>query len=293
MRTNNSTLNSKEIENYKLYTDIDTALKFLPDVIIITNPTSMHIDSAIKAANAGCHLFIEKPLSNSLDNINTLKSLVEKKELITMVGCHFRFHPLIKYMKSCYDNGDFGKIIKVYAEYGEYLPSWHPWENYKHSYSANEHLGGGVVLTLIHPMDYLYWIFGEISNVKSFQTKYEQLKTNVEDDISLILLKFKSGLLGQINLDFVQRQKVHKVTLTTEFKKIKFDLLRNNIYESENGIFKNVPLDFNDFRRNDMYINELKHFLSSVVRKKQTKIPLQQGIEVLKLSLIAKKSNTI
>ena len=65
-----------------------------------------------------------------------------------------------------------GKIIFSHVENGSYLPDWHPDENYSKSYAARNDLGGGVVLTCIHEIDYLYWIFGNVSEVFSISGKF-------------------------------------------------------------------------------------------------------------------------
>src|SRR5437870_6298916 len=62
------------------------------DVALITVPTRLHVPLALEAAEHGCHLFIEKPLSDNLDGIDRLLSAVREHNLITLVGCNLRFH---------------------------------------------------------------------------------------------------------------------------------------------------------------------------------------------------------
>ena len=68
--------------NLRVYHDLNQALSKKPDVVFVTNPTSKHIEVAIAAANAGCDLFIEKPLSHSLENVQKLQDIVTKKNII-------------------------------------------------------------------------------------------------------------------------------------------------------------------------------------------------------------------
>ena len=88
-----------------------------------------------------------------------------------MIGCNMRFHSGIKLMRQLIDKKEIGRIISVYAENGSFMPDWHPWENYRISYASNMRLGGGVVLTQIHEIDYLYWLFGDVKKVSSFTGK--------------------------------------------------------------------------------------------------------------------------
>ena len=66
---------------------------------------------------------------------------------------------------------------------GEYLPYWHPKEDYKKSYASRKKLGGGVILTLIHEIDYLFWIFGKFKSVYSTGGNLTKLNTDVEDTV--------------------------------------------------------------------------------------------------------------
>ena len=81
-----------EKKGIKTFTTIEQALKEKHDVAIICNETSLHIKTAIKLADNGYHIFLEKPISNSLKNIPALIKIIKRKKLITMVGCNMRFH---------------------------------------------------------------------------------------------------------------------------------------------------------------------------------------------------------
>lgn len=290
LRSGKSTLDNSAISNNKIFYDIDSALKEKPDLVFITNPTSLHMVTALKIAEAGCHFFIEKPISNTLKDCNQLLKLVKEKNLITMVGFQFRFHPLLIELRSMIDKGELGKVYNATASYGEYLPNWHPWEDYKKSYSARKDLGGGVILTLIHPMDYLYWIFGDVKNVQALCEKINIINTDVPDDVAEIILYFKSGLIAHIHLDYIQRPASHTLKVYGDSAITKIDFIK--------GIMEHTFIDGSidkkelnsSFDRNKMYLDEIQHFISSVNKNKQSRIPLQTGIDVLKFSLDAKIS---
>src|SRR6185503_3395637 len=74
LRTRKATLSDDELAGYPVETDIQEALrKHKPDAVIVANPTSMHLDLAIPAAEAGCHILLEKPVSNSLERLDILQ----------------------------------------------------------------------------------------------------------------------------------------------------------------------------------------------------------------------------
>ena len=150
------------------------------------------------------HLFIEKPLSNSTENLNALLKLTQKNKLITQVGCNLRFHPCMKKIKNLISKNEIGRIISAEAYNGSFLPDWHPTEEYQNSYASNDILGGGVSLTCIHEVDYLYWFFGLVENVYSITGKFSDLLIKA-DDMSAILLQFKNKIIAEIHLDYFQR----------------------------------------------------------------------------------------
>ena len=155
--------------NIKVINSLNKALKEKPTVGFITNETAYHIPTAIKLAKAGLDLFIEKPLSNTTKDVKELLQITKRKKLVTLMGCNLRFDRSIEKIKSLIDSKKIGRIISVKVECGTYLPDWHPNENYTEGYASRDDLGGGVVLTCIHELDYLYWFFGEIKEVSKLK----------------------------------------------------------------------------------------------------------------------------
>ncbi|MFH1506865.1 MAG: Gfo/Idh/MocA family oxidoreductase [Candidatus Omnitrophota bacterium] len=288
-RTKKSVMqNISRFSSLPVYHDIDDALTQKPDVAIIANPTSLHVNTALKCAKAGCDLFIEKPLSHNLFGLRELDSLADRKGLVTFIGCQFRFHPHLQAIKKWIDDGTLGKVIYVSARWAEYLPDWHPWEDYRKGYSASEKLGGGVILTLIHPIDYLYWFFGNTSDIICRHEKISSLDTKVED-LTDIILNFRKKIIGHIHLDYFQRPRVHDLLIVGEKKRIYWNCHEGILSSEDRNGRKRLWKEPAGFERNSMFINELKHFMFCARKRRQTRIPLKEGIEVLKIALKAKE----
>src|SRR5215471_3598126 len=207
-RTGQSSLPDDELRGSVAVEDLDEALQYKPIAAIISNPTSMHMSAALPAAEAGCHLFVEKPVSDKLEDVRELKQVTDKQGLTTLVGFQFRFHHSLHQIKSWIDAGAIGRIVSARASWGEYLPDWHPWEDYRTGYSARRALGGGVLLTLCHPFDYLRWLLGEVEAVSAMAGRLSDLELDVEDS-AIVSLSFASGAIGSVYLDFVQRPPSH------------------------------------------------------------------------------------
>ena len=99
----------------KIFESLNDCINQKPVAAIISNVTSLHIQTALKLASAGIHLFIEKPLSNNLENIEKLSDIVYDKKLITFMGYNLRFHNCIKKIKELLENNEIGKVISVNA----------------------------------------------------------------------------------------------------------------------------------------------------------------------------------
>lgn len=275
----------------QLFSSLNQCINLKPDVAFITNETHFHISSSIKLAKAGCHLFIEKPLSDSLHNIDKLMNIVKKKKLITIVGCDMRFHPCIQKIKEIISLGKLGKVISIKVENGSYLPDWHPDEDYRKSYAALKKLGGGVVLTCIHELDYLYWIFGNPIETCSISGRFSDLKMDVED-LSSILLRFKNNVIGEVHLDYFQKPITRSCKIIGTKGTLYWDSDSNlvKIYNFKNNKWKN-EFRLIRYTHNKKYVDEINHFFSCIKNKKKTINDINQGLNTLKIALAIKKSS--
>ena len=281
----------------KISNSLTECLKENPDIGVITNETSLHIPIAIKLAKEGLDLFLEKPLSNSLKDVEKLRAIVRKKKLITQMGCNMRFHPCIKKIKSLIEHQKIGRIISAQVQNYSYLPDSHRWEDYRKSYAARKDLGGGVILTnAIHEIDYLYWFFQEVENVISISGKFSDLDIKAEDYVSG-LLKFKNKIIGELHMDYFQRPDFRSCKIRGTKGEIYWNSDNNcvNIYninkkkwetKFDNGFSHNIDTY-------SSYVEELKHFLKCVKHRKETINDLEQGVRTLKIALAIKKASKL
>ena len=284
-RTHHSTLPDEELAPFPVETDLDAALAHQPDAVIVSNPTALHLDVAIPAARAGCHLLLEKPISDRMDNrVNTLNEIVAEKELQVLVGYQFRFHPVLTQIKALLQTGELGKPLSVRAHWGEYLPGWHPWEDYRQGYAARKDLGGGVVNTLCHPLDYLRWLFGEVDSLTAMTGQVSQLDLDVED-VAEILLNFNNGMIGSVHLDYFQRPPAHWLEINAENGHIRWEnaTAEARVYSAQDKAWQTLsPPD--GFDRNQLFMEETRHFLALVRGEEPSRCSLSDGIRSLQMT---------
>lgn len=289
-RTHHSTLPDDELAGFPVETDLRAALAYGPDAVIIANPTALHMDVAIPAAQYGCHLLIEKPISHSMARVDELRKAADENGVYVLVGFQFRFHPGLQQVRKLLAAGAIGEPLSVRAHWGEYLPGWHPWEDYTGSYAARQELGGGVVLTLSHPLDYLHWFFGEVDALSAY-TSQKGLNLPVEDQAE-ILLRFKSGILGSVHLDYFQRPPAHWLEIIGSQGALRWDNSDGAVQLAQLGkdgqpTARQTYSPPEGFERNAMFLDELRHFIEVAEGKARPACTLQDGVAALQMALSA------
>jgi predicted dehydrogenase len=302
LRTHKATLPDDELAGYPVETEVQTALqKHKPRAVIVANPTALHLKVAIPAAEAGCHILLEKQVSHALDGLDRLRQAAQQSGSRILVGFQFRYHPTLNKAKQLIENGLLGKILTVHAHWGEYLPNWHPWEDYRQSYAARADLGGGVIVTLTHPLDYLRYLLGEIDSLWSLNGHISPLELDVED-MAEIGLKFANGAIGGVHLNYFQRPPVHRLEIVGTNSTLRWDNANGTLihYQMPDVFGKissqpspavetrySVP---DGFERNQLFVAQMRHFLEVARGEAEPVCTLDDGIRVLELALAAKQS---
>lgn len=306
LRARKATLSDDELAGYPVETDLTEALKkHKPDAVIIANPTALHLDVAIPAAQAGCTILLEKPISHSTERLDVLQATVQKSGSKVLVAFQFRFHPGLIRAKQLISNGEIGRVISAHVHFGEYLPAWHPWEDYRKGYAARADMGGGVVLTQCHSLDYLPWLVGRVETAWGFTAKLSDLEVDVEDTAK-IGLRFEGGALGSLHLDFNQQPPAHRFEVIGTKGTLKWDFSdgATRIYRSSpeslaistgtgikaGGEWEVYPLA-DGWERNIMFLEQMKHFVAVVHGEVEPTCTLDAGVRVQHLVEAIHKSS--
>jgi predicted dehydrogenase len=302
LRSRKATLPDDELAGYPVETDIRDALtKHKPDAVIVANPTSLHMNIAIPAAEAGCAILLEKPISDSFDRLDELQKAAEKSGSKILVGFQFRYHPTLNKARELIQENALGKILTVHAHWGEYVPQWHPWEDYRQSYAARADLGGGVIRTLTHPLDYLRYIVGEVDSLWSFNGHVSSLEMDVED-VAEIGLKFAGGAIGGVHLNYIQRPPEHRLEIVGTEGTLTWNsylgLLHFQKMPAPFGSYSNTPpepivetfMPPQGFERNQLFVAQTRHFVASAAGESEPICTLADGAMALRLALAAQES---
>jgi predicted dehydrogenase len=276
--------------NIETVSSIEDAIQQKPDAVFICTPNIFHIENAFAFAHAGCHLFVEKPLSHTMEHLDELVRLCEEKQLITLVGCNLRFHPGLKKVKSLLQEKQIGTITSAECHVGQYLPDWHPWEDYRKGYSARQDLGGGIILDAIHEIDYARWLFGDVKSVVCFGGKLSHLEIDTEDSAD-ILVKFAQNMTAYIHLDYIQRFASRFCRVIGDEGTVYWDGKQKLVqwFTASDKEWHEERLDPN-WDPNQMYLDETAHFLHCLQGDEMSVQDIRSAAYAMKIALAAKSS---
>jgi predicted dehydrogenase len=222
--------------------------------------------------------------------VSDLEREVTDRGLSVLVGYQFRFNPGLRQLRDWIQSGAIGTVVSARAHWGEYLPDMHPWEDYRQGYAAREELGGGVLLTLCHPFDYLRWLVGDIERISAVESRRDHLAVPVETCVD-VTLTFSCGASGHIHLNFVQRPTEHRVEVIGTSGTVRWNQADDaaHLYSSATTGWQTVrpPVGFG---RNTMFIDEMRHFLACVHGDAKPMCTLSDGIAALEAVLRAKRA---
>lgn len=274
----------------KVYKSLDEALDADQyDAGLICTPTYLHLPMGIQLAQQGIHILMEKPLSHNLEGIEEFKAAVNRNNVIVEMAYIFRYSPSVKKVKELLDSGGIGKVLSVRGEFSEYLPDWHPWEDYRTFFMAKKAQGGGSILDQSHIIDLINYLIGEFKSVYAFNTKLSNLEIET-DDFAEMVVTLKNGVVASIHTDIFGRDHKKSLEIKGEQGNIFWNHYLNEVrhYDAQTKrthVYRDFSSDFNL-----CYIDEIKRFISCCQGKEKPLAALQTGIETIELIMAAERS---
>ena len=287
----------------KVFVELEDALSFKPDAVIIASPASEHIKNSLDFLGNGAHLFIEKPLAVTHSEVKELVAVTKNTNLFTMVGYVLRFQPIVGFLKNLINSGEIGEVRTANIEVGQYLPDWRPDGDYRKGVSAQKKLGGGALLELSHELDYSTWFFGDPDTIFCSSHKVSDLDIDVEDS-ACVVMEYKTEKAVKrvlVQMDFLQRTAHMSVKVVGSEGTLDADLIKETakITLPENETVEvDVPkLEFGNemyLRQFDLFFN--KSFEDYTPRFKETEdydgwVSVERAARVLELVDKSKQSN--
>ncbi len=227
LRTGKGTklIDGKLSGNIVMFNDESEAFGWNPTHLIISNPTGLHKHFIDKAIEKGIPFFVEKPVSGKLEEVELYKN---ERNIRGSVGYNLRFHGMFQFIKKCIDSRQYGNTITARLHVGQYLPDWHPYEDYRSAYYAREEYGGGAIRTLSHEIDLGQYFFGNIQSVSAKVIKVSDLKIDV-DDMADIYCTTETCPHVNIHMNFLEPELIREGVVYFDQGLLKYNYLKSEV----------------------------------------------------------------
>ena len=167
------------------------------DAVIIASPNAMHAEQTIAAAQAGKHIYCEKPMAITLDDCKKMVAAVKQAGVKFLIGYHRRFNPLVQHAKKLVNDGYFGDPFYVESDYLNDIPGdWGIW-----SWLGKEKIGGSIFHGGSgHNVDLIRFFGGDIAEVACFKGIFMPRTVQVEtEDMAIAIFRFENGIVGKVH----------------------------------------------------------------------------------------------
>ena len=230
---------------------------------IVCTPTAQHLAQTLWCVRRGIPVLVEKPLSHSLAGLDELKSTLAESPTLIQVAYMLRYHPFFQKIKTLIETAELGRLLTMQTYWGEYLPDWHPWEDYRQSYAARRDLGGGVALTLSHDLDLVNWLAG--SSVKTWHT-LKNYRSALEIDVESgadVSLGYENGVTAHCHLNYHERTPRRWYRFAFDEGSVEVDYLAARCTVGQPGGRGQTEF-LENFDRNQLFVNQTKDFFQNI-----------------------------
>ena len=244
----------------RLFDSLESAFKDAPDLVVISTPTSSHLEPMMMAIKANCGIFVEKPWAENLDNFKVFHNNLLAKNLPFHISFQRRFHPQIVRAHSVFNSGEIGLPLAASFKVFSHVPSWHAYEDWQNLYAVRADLGGGVLLTEIHELDLANWFFGLPKAVFCNGGNRGINLLDVEDTVQITLIY--NNFSAQITMCFMHKKPCRSFHIAGSEGDIKWDGDNNRLSVTR---FDSDTEDTDElFITNDaMFVTQAEKFVSN------------------------------
>lgn len=164
-----------------------------PDGVIIATPNQMHVENGLQCVRADIPILVEKPIADNAQSASRLVDEAARLGVPVLVGHHRRHNPLIRAARQQIESGAIGDVVAVHATCWLYKP-----DDYFKATWRTQPGAGPVFINLIHDIDLLRYLAGEIVSVQAAESS--RARNHDVEDTAAIIVKFASGTLGTITV---------------------------------------------------------------------------------------------
>lgn len=290
MTSSGRTLAAGETLADTVLADLDAAVHWRPDVVVVASPAPWHIQQAMAFLSLNARVLIEKPLASDWNHCAAhLDMLMTNADAIVM-GYNLRHLPSAQFVKNYLAERPSGSIHSIHVDVGQYLPDWRPESDYRAQVSSQRSLGGGALLELSHELDYLFWLCGPFQGVYCVARQTGHLEIDVEDTVDA-MFDHNTGPSASLHLDFLQRRRSRSCKVVMAHGTLIWNLADGTVHlqtAREEAILFSDPVD----AIHQTYVTELEILLGKRKPLEHKGASVQEAAAVLQTISAMKQSST-
>jgi len=278
----------------KTFSDFKDAVRIKPDAMIISTVPNAHHRYFLYAAKHKINFFVEATTVEK--GYDKLFSLLDDS-FVAAPSCTFRYFPAIKIIKKIVRSGRIGKILSFTYHLGQYLPDWHPWEDYRRIYFAQKETGGCREMFVFELIWLLDLLGSKVKKVKGFVKKISDLEMPADDVYSANLL-FENNVVGNMMIDVISRWPFRTLRLIGTEGILEWEWLayQLKIFNVKNKKWKTLKIKKGRKEKGyvateDMYQEEMDHFLKALKREKKYPYSFREDQTILKTLVKLEKNS--
>lgn len=268
----------------RAFQDFDEALAASPDAVFVCTPDAFHRPMAVSALEAGCDVFCEKPVADTLESAEAIRDAAEAAPGMLQVGYVLRCHPGIRKLNDMIASGEIGNLVGARALVGAYYTLMRA--------TTDQYLEApnALVLGYTHQIDYLRLFLGEVVRVSAEADTLGVLDMMPEPNVFSMLLRYRSGVIGEIHLDFVQHPQRHTLELYGDRKTavLNTEAWQLSIFDRDQEGYQEIPMPV---ARDELYRTQIAAFLNSVHGDRVPICSVDDGVAAVAVAEAAVRSS--
>lgn len=264
----------KEILFFK---SLEEALKWKPEIAIVSTPDIYHAENAILCMKAGINVLCEKPLADTVENGIKMVKTARKYKKVLGVGYSERFRPSIEYIEKLVRNGKLGNLVGGRAMVGTYNTLLCA----KTDYYIKQF--GSLLLAYTHEFDFLRAIFGEVEDIKCYAHNLGKKKLKANPSLAVSVLKYKNGSIVSVHMDYLQHPQRRSLEVFGDLKTVELDLQTDimKMFSSDKEGYQVLSFDPD---RDTRIKKEHQDFINAVKYRRKPRISGEEGLKALEIA---------
>jgi len=265
------------------FDSMESALKGNPSAIIISTPPNLHYEYAILAIEKEIPFFME--LNIISDGLKEVVELGKGKNLLMAASCNMKYVESIKKLKELLS--EIGKITAFTYHVGQYLPDWHPNEDYRKFFGANEETNACKEI-IPGELKWMEHLFGKVSSVSASKGKFSDLEIAAPDTYQIIL-KFDK-LIGHYLAEVVSRFPYRNLkiigtegTLIWDHSQSKVSIFTKKDNSWRDYLESKGDIEGGYIHKEQPYIAEMSDFIKALKKEGEYPFNLEKDIKILEI----------